>query len=547
MEGIGDEMKIVKCFVCLVLFSLILAASAVIAQEIDQPDDESQGADTAPFDLADLSRLVVDVKFDQGDYPTTWQPPPNDLIDVKDQSGDRQVFEEPQEPLGGRKNLAGLSETDLSQPSFIGPPDLQFQKEKGADSAETANDRVVYPEKDFIPIAVDQSVNEHSPAIAHGDGYYMITYIIGGDVWAQVFDQNGDHYNDVLVYDGWYRPCSNPVIAYESQTGLFIIVFEFHLDDDNHDIMVVAISPHEGKIGNVVSIAHTDHDEFNPDVACNAHEGSCLLAYQEGGSNQIQGKFLYIDSSGISGCSSSVPLSQFVGREPHLAWGRTTGNYFLAYSWFYADTSEWFPVYTHVYDVIESPPQYIHQNHLLVNYAYNPNFDKEPLGVTYDPCTNTYVLLWYDEHSAGDKDIHISVMKDEDPGILGSGCIACSYDNEYTGDISFVLDDHIQPNCGLADKVVVTYKTMNKGVYATDLRGNNDKTDPIFNWDDISVHALISADGINTSGRNPIITSGDHGKMFVTWRLYWTNTYSEDIWGKLIHAYWTDFLPLITR
>ena len=541
-------MKLLKYVVVLGLIGILLAAAGVVAQGIKPPDEEIGARNDAPVDF---TRQDIKMKFEARDALPTWQSLPDQEVDIKDPSTDRLIFEEPQEPFGGRKNLPDLPQVNSLQPRFNGDEGLQFQKEKLPNPSKRTGDgdRVVYPDLYYTPIAIETDLDEHSPAIAHGDDYYMVIFLAEGVLHGRVFDANGDYYAGGPIYGG-ERPSSNPAVVYESHTGLFIVVFEYHFSETDFDIRAVAVSPHTGPTGIVGAIVQSTDDEVNPDIACNARTGSCLLAYQWGAENEhpIQGKFIYLDSDGILSWSGvAYPLSSSVGRAPHLAWGRTTGTYFLTYSWYLNGTSEWFPAYTHLYDVPVAPPQSIYDDYLLVSETYNPGFDKEPLSATYDSCTNTYVLLWYDEYEEGDKDIMMAVMDDWQPDIHGDGCVACSYDNEYAGDISFVSDDHVTPICGVTDKVVVTYKNAQKGVFATDLRGNNDKNDPVYFWDFVDNHALIAPDGVAWDGYDPVIASGDHGKMFIAWNWYWFDNADDDVWGRLIHAYWAEFLPLLTR
>jgi len=425
----------------------------------------------------------------------------------------------------------------------------------------------------LAPSSVDPETNaffigdKENPATAHGGDYYAVAYINDGELFVTTFTED---LFEINTFWNLSSRASNPDIAYEASTGLFIVVWQYDYNGagTDYDIKSLAIDPHPfvGQIGSIIPIAGMLDDETDPSVDCNPYDSSCLVAYtyQSTGSPGIEGRFMDMTSSGVSNSSNpKFEISTTTGYSPYVAMGDY--GYMVAYTndnTISGSLAAW-PVFSHVYPTYHSSgDQYRHGTTLVIGSGdiHDDSNDKYSTGVAYDACADKFVVLFtYDWNGDGsDLDVGVGIISSLDQTGYPGFWIAYSFDNEFSADISFIEDYHLTNAPPHASKLVVAYSrwggSVPEGIYATDLRSNCSETSPSYSSDPQAEHFHVQAASpiFGSSVSQPSITgSGGVSQFLVAWTDITGGTagYEYDVMGRLMDA--SDgnsiFLPLIVR
>lgn len=407
----------------------------------------------------------------------------------------------------------------------------------------------VYPDSSGFHI-VETGNTEPSSAVAYGDGVYVIAYVKQGynEINSIYLSVVADEFAQPLPYkiSQHTSPCGQPAIAYHADSELFIIVYEH-----NHkDIYAQVFSASTEFIGPVVLISSDEVQKGSPAVACNQTADSCLVAYQNDGTH-IKGRYIDIDSGGIAGLSEVYALTDADGAgRPHLAWGRGSGTYLVAYNERLA-SGEVRPSYTHVFDH-DNPLRTGIQLHpsqpVLSADFYATGKDAFVTDVAFDPCTQRYLLsINYDAFGDGSNfDLWGAVVDAINPITSGAFPIAETPASEHGGAICFITADHEMPACGSMDRLVVTYINAEMGLMAAELRGNSNPTAPSYAGDPADQHLLV-AHHSNMFLITSVRLKSDSMRMLVAYERNFPFSESYDVFGSFLAVRSQIYLPLVMR
>ena len=438
------------------------------------------------------------------------------------------------------------------------------KKEALTEGTALSADRVVKPASDIINISISPYVNEKSPDIAHGGDYYMVVYEeeyeTEDSITTRVFSNSGDLMYTYYVQTCPKNYCEYPAIAYEAQSGYFLVAYGYLFSGSDWDIYVEAVSPTEGVLKEGFSMAATSTgDERIPSIACNHDDGSCLVAYQTNAalSSPIMGRFLEIDIEGQDITFLGAPYAltdATIGLEPKLAWGRDSDTYMVTYR-SEAPGGQFSSMYTHVHDQpVNSGDQYLHGNTYVVSPGYfGDDHNISNNDVAYDPCTQRYVVTFGYDYYGDNSDYDIYAVAKHSTEGSGLAPFPIVNSPHYTNHsrISFVTDDDLTPSCGSMDRLVFTYYNDTLGIMAGELRGNNNPSTPAYEGDSVFEHLLIHPHlpGQNKRVSSQEISSGSMlGELFIVFEYYDTNIpYEFNVKGKIVTIMEKNFLPLIIK
>jgi len=458
----------------------------------------------------------------------------------------------PPEPVFDPQNEPIHSDTPLPNTS----PPLQEKTEPIDRSSSGSSPRSVADVSGEFYIG-----DKQDPATAHGGDYYAVAYIEDGALHVTTFTED---LSEINTYYDLSEQASNPDVAYEASTGLFIVVWQYDWGGTgtDYDIRALALDPDTGQVGDVQWVVGSGDNETDPSVDCNPWDSSCLVAYkfQATGSPGIEGRFMRMTPSGVS--SNSDPkfdISTTIGKNPYVVFG--DDGYLVAYTWDDLSTSPYpsWPVYSHVYPTHQSSGnQYRHDTTYVIEAGdLTDAYDKYSTGVAYDACANKFVVTFtYDFFGDGsDLDVLGRAVNAVSQYVYDYFWIAASTDNETSADISFIEDYHLTNAPPYASKLVVAYSRwggfLPEGIYATDLLSNCSDTSPSYRIDPSWKHFLVATPSpiFGSSVYEPSITgAGGYKQFLVAWTEVTGGTiYNYDVRGRLMDASEKNFLPLMDK
>jgi hypothetical protein len=379
----------------------------------------------------------------------------------------------------------------------------------------------------------------------------MVVYDLLGNIYAAVYSNEGVYQTTHTVAE-CRDPAigfSNPSVAYEASSGWFLVAYET-FESIPANIRVNAVSPITGAKPSWEWLTTTA--DWNPSVACNPDNGSCLVVYETDWKTMIKGVHYYLDSTGIIG-NSGTPFDLTDVNNvwfPNVAWGKGTGNYLVTYNWT-DGFGEDFPMFTHVHDVPISGNQWLHGNEYLIIPGSLGPYGKYNYGVTYDPCTQYYVATFhYDWWGLGTNyNLWAVAVHGQLPSTADPFPVAYSPANERFGAINFVTDDHLTPACSSMDKLVIAYLNDDVGIMAAELRGNNNPADPRYHVVSMWWHLVVQFNTPSIQISDPIaISSGSQrAEMFIVYRPLNITSLDYDIWGQIVEVRERYHFPLFQR
>jgi hypothetical protein len=447
------------------------------------------------------------------------------------------------------EDMGGEDLADLALQESLWPT-IETLKEDIPPSAGFPEDaRAAKKVGDTIPIATTVDIDEWWPAVAHGGDYYMVVYEREGKIYGKVYSNTGTLKNTITIANFAEEDCGYPSVAYEAKSGLFVVVYEYNTSSADHDVFIQVVSPTTGRVGGTYWVSNDPDHERYPDVACKHTNGTCLVAFQQNQEGRIKGRFVTITSSGLTAISTVRDFSNATGASfPHVAWGVGTGLYMVTYDWFAGKN---YAAYTKVYDdPVSSGDQYVHTNATVAMSLPNDTFNSD---VTYDPCTEKFLISFYHLFSAADRDLWV-VAKQSTASAEGFTpfTIASTPQNEHRGAISFVTDSHLEPFCGSMDNLAVAYLNDSVGVMAAELRGNSSTTNPIYVRDATDQQLIVDRNTTRYTNKYTAISSGSQkGELFIAFSGQWKCPPSEwsdlDVYGQIVAISGRVYLPLILR
>lgn len=405
------------------------------------------------------------------------------------------------------------------------------------------------------PIHIDETGKiEPSSAVGQGVRDFVFVYVKENRYEKKAI------YASTITFEGIKHPqfpipisdhdsdCGQPAIAYHASSELFVIVYAHN----HQDIYVRIFSPSSEFVGPGVMISDDQSNKGHPVIACNQAEGSCLVAYQFDDAD-IKGRYIEVDSDGIAGMSEVYDLTDTatVGK-PHLAWGRGSGTYLVAYNERIM-TGEVRPRFTHVSDQDDplAAEKYLHPSQPVVPDDFYPTGkDAFVTDVAFDPCTRKYVLtLDYDPTGGGQNfDVWAAVIHATDPISSGAFAIAETSVKEYGAAIRFFTADHAIPACGSMDRLMVAYINADIGLMAVELRGNSNPTAPNYHFDPADQHQVIAHHKNMFDVSSVTLSSGlQDMRVLVAYEMYGTASAEYAIWGRFIAVRNHIYLPLVLR
>lgn len=407
-------------------------------------------------------------------------------------------------------------------------------------------DRSLYPEGQPFKIAYRVDVKEKSPAVAFGGGDDVLAFEQNGGIYAKVSSDGRDWPGNYKL-TGTDPNCSQPAVAYEADSGWFIVTYAC----SSTDLYARVFSPITEFIGPSILISDDASSSGSPAIGCNESVGSCLLAY-ESNSGHIAGSYITIDHADNLELSSIYALTDATDASgPRLAWGKGSGTYLLAYT--VGGPGEAAAAYTHVHD---------DKNALTGNAYLHPSVSAVPEGaippggetfatdVAYDPCTQAY-LITLSHDADGDKtnhDLWAVVVHATDAQTEDSFPIADTLADERGGAIRFITG----PACRGKDRLVVAYLNDTDGVMAAELRGNSLPDQPRYTLEPPGQHLLVDNHTTAASITDVTLSPGGNGTwMLIVYVKNYMNdreqSSDDDIWGRLVTLLDETYLPLVLR
>lgn len=436
-----------------------------------------------------------------------------------------------------------LVEPDEGLPQVIDAGMVSAEQDPWLPEGHGEGSRAVQPIGSFISIAVNNAIYQYAPAVAHGGQHYVVIYLVGdGHVYASVRNNDGTSAANYLIDSA--KDFVAPRIAYHAPTGLFVVAYHYY-ESGVYYTRVGAVSP-TGVVGSIWQIT----DAHNPDIGCSQVDNVCLVAYEQQTSNPIRGYYLTITPGGITAFSSRRNLSNEAGRRPYLAWGSGTFRYMLTFTFTYLGVD--YPVYNHLYDLATvGDDSYVSSTlYVLDSWTGFPN-NKVATGVAYDPCTEHFLIMFDHDVSGNLSQVNVwaAAIHKHNQGTRWHGPIANRSHREQSGGISFVTDDNLPAACGVMNKLAVIYTNYNENrFYALEVKGNNNKTSPVYTRDEFDDHFIVANLGQGQPLARPAISSGsENGEMLLVFDILYATT--SNIHGRLVHVWQSGniFLPLILR
>ena len=303
---------------------------------------------------------------------------------------------------------------------------------------------------------------------------------------------------------------------------------------------VITVSTVSAEDGLLVSAWDFDIEGYkNPNVACINPENSCMVVFET--NNNIRGMYITINpTNGSFTSTSEQDFSNLPGERPFIAYGN--GNFaMVTFTWTDPGSGDKFPMYNAVW-----------ANHQMIapigaantvrDFSGSPweGTDKYATGITYDPCTEKFVLIFDHIHTPGSIiDVWGAAIDASLPfANHWNGVFAYDFTRQRSGGISFVAEDSISPTCGAMNKLVVTYTDWdNNRIYAVEIVGNSDNINPNYsNFVFSSSHFLVSDLSPHLPHWRPAIySSGYWGHMFIVYTLEQTSPFDNfNVWGRIV-------------
>lgn len=452
-----------------------------------------------------------------------------EIIVIRDQNG---VVETRFEPFP--ESLSQPATDVMPQaPDMLGP-DIPYLGESREETLSDSNlfqtPRGIDPVTAPFPIA-DTAAWEYHPSVAYGFGNYLVVYSRSGHIHGSVYDNFGTLLRTFLI-DNWRDDFGVPRVAFNRTTGYFVVVYHRTSVDE---ITVATVSAEDGQ--RVFELDFPGVGYKNPDVACVNPDNTCIVVFETNGF--IQGRYITINSTnGSFAPTTPQNFSTASGERPFIAYG---GGNFAMITFTWTSGGERFPLYNAVWASHQSTA-FIGASNYVRNFSGAPweGTDKYATGITYDPCTDKFVLIFDHIHTPGEIiDVYGAAIGASLPfANHWNGLFAWNPRRQRSGGISFVAEGSVSQTCGAMNKLVVAYTDLNQtSIYAVEVVGNNDTTDPsysnsISSSDHFLVHDL-SPD--YPHWRPAIFGSGYWGHMFIAYTLEKTSPlFNYNVWGRII-------------
>jgi len=454
--------------------------------------------------------------------------------------------------------------TEEGKPDQSDPADPGFKVE--FDSEDTDNDRSLTPATDILIIDSDVDYEDAVPKVAHGYTEYGVAYEKNGHIYVTFVKYDGTIINTYPVT--WGTAINGyPDIAFEGSSGLFVVAWEYYYSSTDTDVRCRAVNPYSGPVGDhVYAAGATSVSEYNPSLDCNQDDGSCLVAftYFTDPNTYIYGRFMDIDSNGVHTPSHApFPVTTTYGgtaieyvSDPMVAWGWNAGAYIVVGT-ANMDKGDDFGFFSLVYETHQGigEDQYMTSGtHYLVDPFISSeefwewlDYDIVPTGVTYDPCTQKFLVLFTHDWNGTSSDFDILLQMVDGATMNRVGYpiwIAWSEESETSGDISFLTNAFYASFYEIGpDRAAVTYQRggSNEGIMTTVIEGNCSTSNPDYNVFDVDGHVLVKSPAAHVQFAGvdaPAVAGSDgEGKYLVVFK----ETIPaldpvEDIRGVIYHA-----------
>jgi hypothetical protein len=438
-----------------------------------------------------------------------------------------------------------------------------FNKNIAPDKATPSFFRGIKPKTGILDIAVSDDYESDSD-VAFGNNVYGIAYERGGHIYVAFFNISGHFLSQDQVSIGPANH-SNPAIAFEGTSNLFVVAYEYNVGGGDIDIYARAVSAFSGSVGLEKYLAISDYSETEPDLDCNHDDTSCLVvfSYSSTTSKYIKGRFVNVSSLGIGPIGDNPFRVSAINNmvNPHIAWGWKNGRYMVVYH-YTPSSGDDVSVYTHVYDTYQSSGN---QNIFGCTYLINPGTGPNELpndifvtGITYDPVSEKFLtLVTYDYYGDGsDMDLLLLVNSaSEKLRHTPDRVIANWSADETLGSISFLTSAWSAQSGTGPDKVAVAYlrELTTTEIVTTVITGNGSKTNPVYEIPEEVDHVLVKgASGIFGSFVTDPAAAGSDGSglymVTLTDHIPGFAADDEDIKGMIFQDSDNNvFLPLILK
>lgn len=318
--------------------------------------------------------------------------------------------------LVGTSTAAPLLQTPepSPEPSEEYPFDL---KEVVSRSAATAA-----PHGGAIDIAVSSNYDEMEPAVALcAYDQYLVVYEnnVDDEIYGQRVDNDGDLLGGAFKISLDSSAEANPDVACEWAYNRFVVVWQHNFGDSGDwDIRARGVyGSHQTSgsqlYGTEIVISEDDpQDELNPAIACNSHDDTCLVVFENNG--DIHGQRVTVDGFDISKEAGRFNVSNWGAEEinPDIAWGGLDDDYLVIWQYLYGTPSNHYRIVAgYVYDTNQAGDQLENGPGAFLIGPGSYDNDQTLPAVAYNSYTRQYLAVFQYDYWGNGTDYDIMGLR----------------------------------------------------------------------------------------------------------------------------------------
>jgi hypothetical protein len=272
------------------------------------------------------------------------------------------------------------------------------------------------PQGGIIEIATDDAADEWDAAVALcASDQYLVVYRRDGEIYGQRLESDGDLLGSAFqVSEGPQRKL-NPDVACDWLYNRFVVVwqYDFYGDDSDYDVRARGVyGGHQASgsqlYGTELAVAQAGSGvwEWDPAIACNSFDHTCLVAfaYSGTGDGDIYGQRVSVGGSNIGREGSPFTISGYGAAEsnPDVAWGGFDDDYLVVWQYVHDTPSPHDRVFAgYVWDTNQAGSQVQTAGTYLIGPG---SYDHDQLvpAAAYNPRTRQYLVVFeYDYYGNG--------------------------------------------------------------------------------------------------------------------------------------------------
>ncbi len=277
------------------------------------------------------------------------------------------------------------------------------------------------PQGGIIEIATDDGFDESQAAVALcASDQYLVVYQSAGEIYGQRLESDGDLLGDAFQIAEGPQAKSDPDVACDWLYNRFVVVWEYDFYGNGSDYDVRARGVYGGHqasgsqlYGIELAVSETNSGvwEWDPAIACNSFDHTCLVAfaYSGTGGGDIYGQRVSVGGSSIGKEGARFTISGYGAREsnPDVAWGGYDDDYLVVWQYWHETPSPHDRVFAgYVWDTNQAGSQVQTAGTYLIAPGSHDHDQIVP-AAAYNPRTRQYLVVFeYDYFGNGtDRDI----------------------------------------------------------------------------------------------------------------------------------------------